>query len=91
MKFLISCLSQELSFQIPKEVTHIGQHAFYGCPFRKLYIHDNIKYIGKDAFDGCYYEALPYGYSMEILVSKGRLEWAKKHISNRLYLKEIDD
>jgi hypothetical protein len=70
-KFLIACLSKELSFQIPDEVTRIGQHAFYGCPFRQLYIHDNIKQIGKDAFDGCYYEAFPYGYSMKILVSKG--------------------
>lgn len=89
-KFLIACLSQELSFQIPDEVTHIGQHAFCGCPFKQLYIHDNIKHIGKDAFNGCYYEAFPYGYSMKILVSKGRLNWAQSHISSGLIVKEIE-
>lgn len=90
-KFLIACLSQELSFQIPNEVTHIGQHAFYGCPFKQLYIHDNIKHIGKDAFDGCYYEAFPFGYSMKILVSKGRINWAQSRISSGLIVKEIEE
>ena len=89
-RFVICCLSQDLSFQIPHEVTHIGQHAFYGCPFRQLYIHDNIRYIGKDAFDNCYYEDFPHGYSMQILVSKGRIEWARKYISSRVSVKEID-
>lgn len=89
-KFLIACLSKELSFQIPDEVTRIGQHAFYGCPFRQLYIHDNIKQIGKDAFDGCYYEAFPYGYSMKILVSKGRLHWIQSRIPSWLIVKEIE-
>ena len=90
-KYIISCLSQELSFDIPQEATHIGQYAFYGCPFRKLFIHDNIKYIGKDAFDGCYYESLFDGYSMEIQVSKGRYSWARNLISNNTTIvKEID-
>lgn len=88
-RFLIACLSQELSFQIPVEVTHIGQYAFWGCPFKSLYIHDNIRYIGKEAFDGCFYELFPgYSYSMTIQVSKGRLNWARELISkNRLSIK----
>lgn len=89
-RFLISCLSQELSFQIPDEVTHIGQCAFCGCPFKQLYIHDKITWIGKDAFDGCYYEAYPHGYSMKILVSKGRINWVKKNIPSQLVVKEIE-
>ena len=89
--FLISCLSQDVSFHIPDEVTHIGQYAFYGCPFRQLYIHDNINYIDENAFDGCYHEAFPYGYSMKLLVSKGRMDWAKNSTHNRLIIKEIDN
>ena len=90
-RFIISCLSRELSFQIPYEVTHIGQHAFYGCPFKCLFIHDNINYIGIDAFDGCYYEAYPYGYSMKLLVSKGRGVWLKKLVRDKIYIEEIQN
>ena len=89
--FIISCLCQDLSFHIPKEVTHIGQRAFYGCPFRELFIHENINYIGKNAFDGYYYGAFPYGYRMKILVSKGKLDWVKKRISGKLHVEEIKD
>ena len=90
-RYVISCLSRDLSFQIPQEVTHIGQHAFYGCPFRQLFIHDNIKFIGKDAFDGCYYEAYPYGYSMRLLVSKGRGDWLRKFVHDKIYIEEIQN
>ena len=93
-KTIISCLSQEKSFQIPKEVTHIGQHAFYGCPFKELYIHDGIMHIEEDAFDGCYYgtynEYGGYGYIMEILVPKGRYDWFRTRITKRISIKEID-
>ena len=88
-KFIISCLSQSLSFQIPKEVTHIGQHAFYGCPFKNLFIHDNIIYIGIDAFDRCYYEAYPHGYTMYLLVTKGRGEWLREIVNDKIYIEEV--
>ena len=87
---LISCYSKDLSFNIPHDVSCIGENAFLGCPFKQLFIHDNITYIGKDAFDGCYYQEGPYGYSMEVLVSKGRLEWARKQIMKRIPIREID-
>lgn len=89
---LISCYSKDLSFNIPNDVSYIGEDAFLGCPFKQLYIHDNITYIGKGAFDGCYYSEGPYGfgYSMEVLVSKGRFEWARKQIMMRIPIKEID-
>lgn len=89
---LISCYSKDLSFNIPNDVSCIGGNAFLGCPFKQLYIHDNITYIGKGAFDGCYYSEGPYGfgYSMEILVSKGRFEWAREQIMNRIPIKEVD-
>ena len=89
---LISCYSKDLSFNIPNDVSYIGENAFLGCPFKQLYIHDNITYIGKGAFDGCYYSEGPYGfgYSMEVLVSKGRFEWARKQIMMRIPIKEID-
>ena len=89
---LISCYSKDLSFNIPHDVSCIGENAFLGCPFKQLFIHDNITYIGKDAFDGCYYSEGPYGmgYSMELLVSKGRLEWARKQIMKRIPIREID-
>ena len=90
-KLIVSCLSRELSFQIPIEVSHIGSHAFWGCPFKSIYIHDNILHIGEDAFDGCYYEAYPYGYSMKLLVSKGRGEWLRKLVPNKMVIKETDD
>lgn len=88
---LISCYSKELTFQIPKEVTHIGTEAFYGCRFKELFIHDNITCIANHAFDGCFYESFPIGYTMDILVTKGRYGWARKHITDRMYIKEIDE
>ena len=95
-RLIISCLSQEKTFQIPVEVTHIGQQAFWGCPFKSLFIHDNINYIGKDAFDGCSYEefsyrGFSYGYTINILVSKGRYDWARKRIKESIFIKEIDN
>lgn len=90
--YLISYYSKDTDFDIPKEVTHIGKCAFWGCRVKKLYLHDTIKYIGKDAFDGCFYQLIPelgYGYTMEILVSKGRYEWARELVTNRMDVKEI--
>ena len=92
-KYLISCLSSDSSFQIPKEVTHIGQNSFYGCRFRKLYLHRNVEYIGKDAFDGCFYETdseYGFGYIMDIYVPKGRYNWAKNRITKRIDIKEVE-
>ena len=90
-RVLISCYSKEDTFNIPNNVVCIGKNAFLGCPFRKLHIQDNITYIGKDAFDGCYYEDYPWGwYNMEILVSKGRYDWARKLINKKMDIKEID-
>ena len=88
--YIISCYSKEHSFQIPNEVTRIGRASFKGCPFRELYIHDNIEQIGKNAFDGSNSKAYLYGYITTILVSKGRSDWAKKQVSNNIVVKEID-
>lgn len=91
-KYLISCYSKDLDYVIPNEVTHIGKCAFWGCRAKKLYLHDSIQYIGKDAFDGCYYalnNEFGYGYVMEIFVSEGRYEWARKLVSNRMNVTEI--
>ena len=87
---LISCYSKDLSFNIPNNVSCIGENAFLDCPFKQLFIHDNITYIGKGAFDGCYYSDGLFGYSMEILVSKGRINWARKQIMKSIPIKEVD-
>lgn len=89
-KYIISCLSQDLFYQIPTEVSHIGPHAFCGCPFKGLFIHDNINYIGDNAFDGCYYEAYPNGYSIKLLVSKGRGDWLRKRVLKRIDIIELE-
>ena len=100
-KYLISYLSKESSFVMPKEVTHIGQYAFLGQPLKRVYFHDNIMYIGKKPFN-CYYTVYsdipsetPWFSLMELFVSKGRAEWAKRLIHQsdpfaELIIKEVD-
>ena len=51
---LISCLSTQSHFNIPDNVTSIGDSAFEGCSsLRQIYIPDSVTSIGDSAFTGC--------------------------------------
>lgn len=52
--FLISCISQSLTIEIPNSVTRIGDNAFRGCEsLERVTIPNSVTTIGDGAFSDC--------------------------------------